>query len=856
MKILQRTVQSAPIVALVILFSISSAAAMKLEVLAVTPSFSPFNAASRTVTVKGIGFTSSTTVSFDGVAAATALVDGRTIVATVPTVASARVTTIDVDDPGNGADDFFPFLYTDEVFYVAPTGSDSNAGTNPASPKLTIGAAFGAASGTSPTEIRVAGGHYVEPQLALPDFTILSCGWAPGFGLRDPDGNVTDIDANGVGWVIRTSGIENWSGIDGCTLRNGLRDGFGGGGIVISADSSVINNNVIAGNMSTIMGGGIYFVASTSYGGRPSFSNNVIIGNRSHNKNGGGIVIYPNYNTQQEVRVNLSGNAIVGNRSVSGRGGGLALSTGSYAGYNTGKLKVSQNFFGYNSAKTGGGLDVSFFTPGDYYDITLDNLLAVGNAAAGAGGGVSLQGVGGIGGKIACSTMAGNSAAPMSGGGLLIGGAVNLSPSFEATDLILWGNAGDDAGGLAFSEVTYSDAGILLPGTGNISEDPAFAGGTLGGHYLRQSDPNEPDSPAVDAGSALASDLSVDHLTTRTDDTPDSGLADMGFHYQTAAGPSADPIAFSRIDPPSGDLNGQDWVLIRGEGFDPGATVSFGGFPATNVLFMNNRRVLAQPAPGPSGLVDVRVTNPDATFAEGSLAYRYVDNTAPVWTTTVGVVSATSDVDECQRSVILDWNEAMDVDSPPVVYEIYRQECQVSTSVTVPCDNFGYIPNAANFQGNTPETTWADLTIPSSGQPKKWIYAVRGRDSASPFTNKEWNFAKRVVEGSAAPGGGEVLPSAVGDSFAWVPGSSEDFDWTGSSGAISYGLYRETDPSGYGNPGTLTPFITLTSVNNDGNGDGVTDTEYTDASIPAPGGVFFYRITAIDSCGNETTSEL
>ncbi len=74
-------------------------------------------------------------------------------------------------------------------------------------------------------------------------------------------------------------------------------------------------------------------------------------------------------------------------------------------------------------------------------------------------------------------------------------------------------------------------------GDDDISEDPLFATGPGGEYYLGQTAAGQSvDSPCVDAGSDLASNLevlgfSMNDLNTRTDLADDSGTVDMGFHY-------------------------------------------------------------------------------------------------------------------------------------------------------------------------------------------------------------------------------------------------------------------------------------------------------------------------------------
>ncbi len=835
--------------------SASSAVAAPVEIFSMTPAFSPFNVAGRTATIKGIGFTASTAATFGPTAATTTFINSRTLVVTIPTVASARFNTVTFTDPVNGSDQFYPFLHTGPVFYVAITGNDSNAGTSPASPKRTLGAAFAAVDSITPSEVRVSAGLYLESQLELNHGTALSCGWAPGFGQRDPDGNVSEVDAGRTGFVMRTSGLMNVTVIDGCTLTNGLRDGLGGGAVPISADTIVINNNVIAGNTSTFLGGGIYWRATSSYGGKPTFSNNVVVGNRSNKQRGGGISPYAFYDTVEDVDVTISGNHIVGNRSFLSRGGGISFSTGTYIGYNEGKLTIADNVIAHNDAKGGGGLDVSTSNYADLYKLSVKNNLVAGNTVGGGGGGVSLGGLGTYDGEFKGTTIADNVGGPYQGGGFTIGGGVTLAPGFQASDLILWGNSGEDVVGFAIDAIDYSISGTPLSGPGNMSVDPRFTVGQLSNYYLRQNDPNLPDSPAVNAGSGLASDFSLNPITTSTDNTLDSGVNDLGYHALLSIPNSAVLITVTRVDPARGDINGTDWVLVRGDGFDPGAQVQFGGVPATDQIYMGHRRILARPAPRALGFVNVRVFNPDATNATLVSGYLYLDNMPPFWTSTVGVITATGGVDACRRTVLLDWNAAVDTDSPPVTYEVYREECLAPLIPGLPCDNFGYIPNASNFLATTPQSYFADMTIGASGQAKKWLYTVRARDSATFFNNKEWNFGKRVALGnSASPE--TPPPQTVGDTLRFAPGSTTVFTWSDPTGAINYGFYRTTNKSTYSSVPTLPLLIVLTAANNDGNADGYTDTTFTDTATPPLGQSYYYKVSARDTCGGETLSEI
>jgi subtilisin family serine protease len=73
----------------------------------------------------------------------------------------------------------------------------------------------------------------------------------------------------------------------------------------------------------------------------------------------------------------------------------------------------------------------------------------------------------------------------------------------------------------------------------NKQADPCFVNGPLGSYYLSQIDTDDPnqtaDSPCVNAGDSLASDVGLSLLyTTRTDEVVDVNLVDMGYHYPLA----------------------------------------------------------------------------------------------------------------------------------------------------------------------------------------------------------------------------------------------------------------------------------------------------------------------------------
>jgi len=103
----------------------------------------------------------------------------------------------------------------------------------------------------------------------------------------------------------------------------------------------------------------------------------------------------------------------------------------------------------------------------------------------------------------------------------------------SGTGNILWGSQGNPIfvwtgwppGSAALS---YSDVQGGWEGIGNINQDPLFVQGPNGAYYLSQIAAGQgANSPCVDAGNPVIPIFG----TTRTDEEPDTGVPDMGFHY-------------------------------------------------------------------------------------------------------------------------------------------------------------------------------------------------------------------------------------------------------------------------------------------------------------------------------------
>jgi hypothetical protein len=87
---------------------------------------------------------------------------------------------------------------------------------------------------------------------------------------------------------------------------------------------------------------------------------------------------------------------------------------------------------------------------------------------------------------------------------------------------------------------------------------------------------------------------------------------------------AAPPVVVSSVTPPVGRAVGGTNVTISGSGFQSGATVTFGGAAATNVVRVNATTITATTPAHAPGSVAVVVTNPDASSGTRNGGFTYV----------------------------------------------------------------------------------------------------------------------------------------------------------------------------------------------------------------------------------------
>ncbi|MFH1703446.1 MAG: SBBP repeat-containing protein [Nitrospirota bacterium] len=186
---------------------------------------------------------------------------------------------------------------------------------------------------------------------------------------------------------------------------------------------------------------------------------------------------------------------------------------------------INKNF----AYETGGGIYIT----GNSSSPLIFNTLIVGNFAQAAGGqarGGGIYVTDGASPEIQNCTIADNTSSTPGAGGI----HVSSDSAPVITDSIIWRNIPADltceTG--CNMDVTYSDVGAAISGIGNISVDPIFKTGSMGGYYLshiRAGQDN--DSPCIDSGSTTALDSGLDTSNTASDGITDRGRVDMGYHH-------------------------------------------------------------------------------------------------------------------------------------------------------------------------------------------------------------------------------------------------------------------------------------------------------------------------------------
>ena len=176
---------------------------------------------------------------------------------------------------------------------------------------------------------------------------------------------------------------------------------------------------------------------------------------------------------------------------------------------------------------------------------------------------------------------------------------------------------------------------VVVPTVTSLSPNN---GPTAGGTAVTITGTNFGAGATVTFGGAAATNAVVVNSMTITAMTPagsagavtvtvtvnsQSGSLTNGFTY-------IGPPTVTSINPNTGSTAGGTSVTITGTNFAAGATVTFGGSAATNVVVVNSTTITATTPSGNTGAVTVMVTNPGSQ--SGSLANGFTYTTVPTVT--------------------------------------------------------------------------------------------------------------------------------------------------------------------------------------------------------------------------------
>ena len=359
----------------------------------------------------------------------------------------------------------------------------------------------------------------------------------------------------------------------GCTITNNVSSEpndppnnridpyLGHGGGVCAEDTATLrfNNCTFSGNVAD-SGGGLHFSQANAIISDCNFTFNLAF-------QGGGL--FGEHSPATILRSNFTDNiAASADPNVLGMGGGLHF-------FATDVDIIDCNISGNQSESSGGGV---YF--GGQGNPSLKNCLFVNNTAGRDGAGISANIFTSL--TVSNCTIAGNAATGI-GFGASYGGGLYCSYDSYANIInsILWGNSGQHgpqigivgAGGhpstidVSYSDVQGGQSYVFIDTdctlnwiTGNFNINPLFVNGPLGSHYLSQIAAGQAtDSNCVGTGSGSAASLGMDSYTTRTDERPDRGIVDMGYHYPFT--PDAQPCRFCELVR-DGVINFEDFAIF------------------------------------------------------------------------------------------------------------------------------------------------------------------------------------------------------------------------------------------------------------------------------------------------------
>ena len=404
--------------------------------------------------------------------------------------------------------------------YVSPTGDNTNSGLNANEPLLTIQYALSQIYADSLNECTI----YLAPGVYSPQSNgeFFPIDLLDHISLCGTSEEVTILDANSTGSVIRFLQQENAGTISDLTIRNGSASS--GGGIHCVYSNPFLENITIANNSVSNCGSGIYCYHSNPILENVTISDNIASSDTLY-ISGAGIycsdsnpildscTIINNYASNGGGIYCIFSNPVITNTSITNNS---ALSYGGGLSFVTCNPVLENSIVSDNSASYKGG---GIYSGGSTIVLTRVSITA--NVGPNNGGGIYLNSSDLIADNI---TISDNYA---SNGG---GGIYCFSSHPCLLNCILWNDYPNevyffDQGFTNTITVSYSDIqggenGIVTNNNGtvnwlagNIDEDPLFVDAANGDYHLTAS------SPCIDAGDPNSP---LD---------PDGTIADMGAFY-------------------------------------------------------------------------------------------------------------------------------------------------------------------------------------------------------------------------------------------------------------------------------------------------------------------------------------
>ncbi|MCL5670043.1 MAG: IPT/TIG domain-containing protein [Acidobacteria bacterium] len=191
------------------------------------------------------------------------------------------------------------------------------------------------------------------------------------------------------------------------------------------------------------------------------------------------------------------------------------------------------------------------------------------------------------------------------------------------------------------TDAVLASAFAYVSSSPTISGVSPSSGPTTGGTAVTVDGTNFASGATVSFGGAAASGVSFVSSTQLKATTPahaagavsvtvtnpagGSATSASAFTYTTSTSPTV-----SSVSPNSGPVGGGTAVTITGTNFASGATISFGGIPASNVSFVSSTQLKATTPAHAAGAVNVAVTNPNGSSAALSNGFTYGSSTPTV----------------------------------------------------------------------------------------------------------------------------------------------------------------------------------------------------------------------------------